>query len=283
MKRNVWTALLCILLLTGCVHAEGSYADQLNMRMERAITGATAGPTYSHGIYSYYKEPAIGRVSSEALSSTFIENGVRFIMNLNVPAIVNEKYYGGAASSGLPRNMDTLAESRGTFADFEGEVHPFEVKLFELEGDQVFACAKTDLLEFYAICGKLEALQVSETMIRIARTVRVDHDAVISAYSSRQEINYERKRLELFQNIVPENGAIEELFEGNGNYAGVADNYYGDNITDEPVQGGTINPSTGDADDQIGAPFTDEVDVTGDSEEGYYPSADGTQPTPATD
>lgn len=256
--RKVIAAALAALMLTGCVKAEGSYQEQLNQRIERAITDATAGPTYSHGIYSFYKEPSVGRISSEETSSVFTQDGVKFVMNLNVSAIVNSKYYEAQNVAYVPAGMEPLAKSAGTFADFLGEEHPFEVSLFRLDQD-VFTYVKTDLLEFFSISNDLQALQAAETMMRIARTVRVDHDAVIAAYSSRQEINYERKRLELFQNVVPENGVIDELFEGNSNYAGVIDNYTGDNIGEEVTDGGTIDSSMGDADDQIGAPFSDEA------------------------
>ncbi len=253
MKRFIFgITMLSAVLLMGCVQAEGTYQEQLITRIEQAISGATAGPTYSHGIYSYYKEPSIGRVSSEQTSNIFVKDGVRFVMNLNVSAIVNEKYYENSASISTPQNMEVLAECTGTFADFMGQEHPFDIQLSRLE-DQVFTSMKTDLLEFFSISNELEALQTAETMMRMARTVRVDNEAVIAAYSGRQEIDYVRKRLELFQNVVPENGRIEELFEGNGNYAGVADDYNGDNIGDNLVSEETIDSATGDGDDQIGS------------------------------
>ena len=256
MRRFLPALLASLLICAGCVNAEGTYQEQLNRRIETAITGATAGPTFSHGIYSYYKEPSIGRITSEKTSSIFTENGVKFVMNLNVSAIVNAKYYDSISTLSMPQGMDVLAESQGTFADYNGEVHPFDITLYKLDNG-VFTYIKTDQLEFFSISNELQALQTAETMMRMARTVRVDSDAVISTYSSRQEIDYVRKRLELFQNVVPENGAIEELFEGNGNYAGVMDNYYGDNYDEITVSDQTIDSSMGDADDSIGGSLED--------------------------
>ncbi len=259
-------SLLAAILLAGCVKADGTYQEQLNQRIERAITDATAGPTFSHGIYSFYKEPSIGRISSEETSSVFTQDGVKFVMNLNVSSIVNSKYYEGKNISLIPEGMEVLAKSAGRFADFLGEEHPFEVTLYRMN-DEVFTYMKTDLLEFFSISSELPALQTAETMIRIARTVRVDRDAVIAAYSSRQEINYERKRLELFQNVVPENGVIDELFEGNSNYAGIVDNYAGDNFGDTVETGDDVDFSMGDADDQIGDTFSDMNELPGQNDD----------------
>ena len=264
MKFRTVIAAAAALMLVGCVKAEGTYQEQLNQRIERAITAKTAGPTFSHGIYSFYIEPSVGRISSEETSDIFVRDGVKFVMNLNVSSIVNARYYDAQNVFHVPEGMELAAESTGTFADYAGEEHPFSVTLYRMEGN-IFTYAKTDLLEFFSISNDLQALQTAETMIRIARTVRVDHDAVIAAYSSRQEIEYERKRLELFQNVVPENGVIDELFEGNGNYAGVIDNYTGDNIGDSQTDGGTIDSSMGDADDQIGEPFREDGELPGEA------------------
>ena len=187
-------------------------------------------------------------------------------MNLNVSSIVNSKYYEGKNISLIPEGMEVLAKSAGRFADFLGEEHPFEVTLYRMN-DEVFTYMRTDLLEFFSISSELPALQTAETMIRIARTVRVDRDAVIAAYSSRQEINYERKRLELFQNVVPENGVIDELFEGNSNYAGIVDNYAGDNFGDTVETGNDVDFSMGDADDQIGDTFSDMNELPGQNDD----------------
>ena len=260
MKRFIrFLLVLCMAFSAGCMHAEGTYQEQLNQRIERAITDATAGPTFSHGIYSFYKEPSIGRLSSAETSSVFMQDGVKFVMNLNVSSIVNSKYYDSKNNTAIPEGLDVLARSGGTFADFMGDEHSFEVTLMRLNED-VFTYAKTDLLEFYAISGELQALQVAETMMRIARTVKVDREAVVATYSARQEIDYERKRLELFQNVVPENGVIDELFEGNNNYAGVADNYVGDNYDENMNSEPSVDASMGDADDMIGEPFGDTID-----------------------
>ncbi len=226
---------LSLIVLWGCASYTGSYEEELNRRVERAITCEAAKPNFSHGIYSYYKEPLLGRLSSEETSNTFLLDNVKFVMNLKISSIINQKYYSGAKEQSGYTDLEPAAASTGTFLDYEGKEHPFQVTLYRLR-DSIYTYASTDQVEFFAISGELEALQLAEAMIRMARSIRVDNDAVIASYSSRQTIEYSRKRLELFQNIVPENGVIEELFEGYGSYAGQADGeYFGDNYNDDTV------------------------------------------------
>jgi hypothetical protein len=130
--------------------------------------------------------------------------------------------------------MSEFAGYEGTITDYQNNERPFTVRLYAL-GNDVYTYAESDQIEFFAISGTLEALQLAEVMTFMARCVSVDQEMVIDAYSSRQNIDYSRKRLELFQNIAPENGAIEELFENHGNFAGRTDNsdMYGDNYDRE--------------------------------------------------
>jgi hypothetical protein len=247
MKRLFKAALIGLTALSlGCTKFSGSYEDELNRRVERAVTCRVAQPNYAHDVYSYYREPSVGRISSDVTSNTFLMDGVKFVMNLRVSSIINQKYYADAPDSSTLMNMEQIAESTGTFLDYTGSEHPFRVTLYQL-AEQIYVYTVTDQVEFFAIASGLQALQTAETMVRMARSVRVDNDAVIAEYSGRQTIDYSRKRLELFQNIVPENGVIEELFEGYGSYAGQADGeYFGDNYTDDTVGNEDLDFSQGD-------------------------------------
>jgi hypothetical protein len=157
--------------------------------------------------------------------------------------------------------MSELAGCTGTIIDYQNNEHPFNIRLYSL-GKEVYTYAESDQIEFFAISGPLEALQLAEVMTFMARCVSVDQEMVIESYSSRQNIDYSRKRLELFQNIAPENGAIEELFENHGNFAGRTDNsdMYGDNYDREEASAQEDEISESDAEHQSDNYETDNLD-----------------------
>ena len=261
MKTARILLVLLFALLCGCVKAEGSVQDQLNARVNAAMARPAMNPSFTHGFYSYYKEPSIGRISSEKTSNVFRMNDAKFVMNLRVSKIINARYYRTAASSeATPEGLKLLAQFDGEITDYRNEPHPYTISLYELE-KKVYTIAESDAMEFFAITSPLEALQLAEVVTFMARCVNVDRDAVIDAYSSRQNIDYSRKRLELFQNIAPENGAIEELFENHSNFAGRTDpdsDIFGDNYgqtTPEPE----IEPEEGE--EVSGAYETDNLDT----------------------
>ena len=285
MKQlNKLILVLAAALFTGCARLSGNYEDELNRRIERAVTCSVARPNYTHDIYTYYREPSIGRISSDETSNTFLMDDVKFVMNLRISSIINQKYYTDASDTTSLENMEKVAESSGTFNDYDGNEHPFRVTLYRL-AENMYVYTVTDQVEFFAIANDLQALQAAEAMVRMARSIRVDQDAVIATYSGRQTIDYTRKRLELFQNIVPENGVIDELFEGYGSYAGQADGeYFGDNYNDDMVDSEGLDFSQGD--EQLDGydsapeppaaeePVGDAEQPTGDAEETLPPETE---------
>ena len=246
---------LSLAALSGCVKLTGSLQEQLNARVNSALSRQAMNPSFTHGFYSYYKEPSIGRIASEKTSNVFRMNDAKFVMNLKVSELINARYYRGVQSQqrSLPDGMTLLAQYSDEIADYRESSHPYSISLYELE-DRIYTYAESDTMEFFAISSPLEALQLSEVMTFMARCISVDKDALISEYSSRQNIDYSRKRLELFQNIAPENGAIEELFENHANFAGRTDSdsdIYGDNYgqsTPEPERPGEETSDTYETD-----------------------------------
>ena len=149
----------------------------------------------------------------------------------------------------FPTKINYKDDYKAIVADVTSEVYSlvFDFMKKTYTSLDISSSQQSSQVEFFAIASGLQALQTAETMVRMARSVRVDNDAVIAEYSGRQTIDYSRKRLELFQNIVPENGVIEELFEGYGSYAGQADGeYFGDNYTDDTVGNEDLDFSQGD-------------------------------------
>ena len=92
MKK--WALLLCALLLSGCKvdHAkiQNSITDELIKMTENEPIYYT---TMEKPLYSYYLPKDVGRISSNELSSLFVKDGVKFIMNFNPNKVVIHDYY----------------------------------------------------------------------------------------------------------------------------------------------------------------------------------------------
>ena len=56
------------------------------------------------------------------------------------------------------------------------------------------------------------APNLAAEMVRILRSVKIDEEKIVSAYSGKEIITHHGTTIELFDNIAPVNGFIEELF-----------------------------------------------------------------------
>lgn len=204
-------ALFCV-LLSGCA----VYEDDPDQIIESALTGALAEEVpqanHSNGYYSWYAEPAQGRMNSDRSSSVLNLRGSGFVMNLNVSSIINGKYYEDAEEEGSVLSEGILCAYRdGSYKDASGSEKEFAVSLYEVDGEY-FIHFVSPYVTFEGKSGKGDAKEVLHEMMKVARSVRIHEDEIAAAYSEKETITYETKKLELFNASAPESGNIEELF-----------------------------------------------------------------------
>ncbi|MBP3892152.1 MAG: hypothetical protein J6D29_08255 [Solobacterium sp.] len=211
MKKTI-LILFLLSCLCGCTKVTSTMQAQLESKLNAMSLLDADAPIYNHRYYLYYKEPMIGKISSDITSNIFTYEGTRFVMNLNVPAIINNRYYpdGSAEIEGL-KGLEPAAKHNGVLKDHLGEEHPYEVKIYEL-GKQEITVFSTDLVDFYAVNAEKNGPHLAGAMYRIARSLTVDKELILADFSNRKTISNVRKKLELFQNIAPESGVIDELF-----------------------------------------------------------------------
>ncbi len=212
MKKTAAAAMALLFLLSGCTKASGDFASLVNSFIVSAETTPAAKPTYRKDCYAYYCNPSIGRLSADATSNTFLLDGTKFVMNLDVAGIVNAIYYTDAERtvSGFD-NLETVYETNGNYIDYDRNEHQFDLKIY-VYGNTYVTWMTTAYAEFFGISDAVTSARLSGEMLKIARSVHVNEKAVAALNSLKDDITYTAKRVQLFHNIVPENGLIAELF-----------------------------------------------------------------------
>lgn len=201
-------------VLVGCGSADASDLGSAAKRQIDAVTTAPVlMPSYTHHFYDYYAMPSIGRLGSSRTGNVFSLDGTRFIMNLNVNAVLCDAYYQNVTENDSLN--DILPETRftGTYVDYAGETHAYTVAIY-LMGEQYYTFVSAGAMDFAALSNAAQAPYLAGEMMRIARTIRLHPEAVLSAFSNQEAvIANTRKRVDLFHDLAPESGVIEELFE----------------------------------------------------------------------
>ena len=112
MKKTASILLLMTLVLSGCTQVSGD----LNGRVKKSIADALALPASQANrnktFYSYYIEPSVGRYSGNNTGNVFTYEGAKFLMNLNVPVIINEDAYPQSTADGIESIADPVAARR---------------------------------------------------------------------------------------------------------------------------------------------------------------------------
>lgn len=238
MKRILIAAAAAV-LLAGCTTYAQDLTAVVNDKLAEVQSEPAGKPYYNSTYYYYYVDPSIGRISSDRTSNVLAMNGTKFVMNLNVPGIIQSTYYtDAAAADSTVQGLTTSVSTSGSYIDYDGNENEYQVYIYQMDGSY-YTIVSTPTMEFYSFSGKYEAAEIAAEMVRIARSVRIRKDQVLADFSNRQVISYSRKKLELFQNIAPENGVVDELFADHNNYAGISGgtqitggNYATDNYPD---------------------------------------------------
>lgn len=221
------TAAACIslLMLAGCSTDRIDVASDVNRKLAEAVEIPAHQPIYNSTCYMYYKEPYVGRITSDLTSNVFSLNGTQFVMNLNVPGIINRAYYPGQTVGGMNvKGASIILETAGKYENYDGEQQTYVCRIYRSYSSYV-TIMTTDYAEFFAVSKHYEVAPLAYEMLVIAKSLDVDTSEVLDRYSSHSVISYQKKKLELFQNITPVNGVIDELFvDSNSNGMKLGDN-----------------------------------------------------------
>lgn len=247
--------LICLIAigLVGCTSTSAPLKEQMQTALEQANEIQAIDGDNRKDFYSYYLEPSIGNVSSSPSSNVFLKEGTRFVMNLNVSKIINQEFYADALTINDVANATSLLFTLvGQYSDVALNIYDYRCDVYQYE-EVTMVLLSTQFMDFYAIGSEQEMINIVDDMLHIAKTVKVNHDKIITAYSSKEAVQYKKEALNLFEVAVPENGRVDEMIADKtggsietpgGNTGGTGDQFETDDIgkvvsTPEPTDGNT--------------------------------------------
>ncbi len=209
--KKILCLVLC-LFMASCSNISGSIQSRLDERISACENAPLKTPNNRKAYYSYYLDPSIGRIHSTGTGNVFSLDGDSFVMNLDVSKIINEKYYPEKEVARIDSlNTEKLAERSGTVTDLSGNEMPYHIVVSWCDDQEALVSVECGYMKFDSLCNTNTAPFIAEAMIAIGRTVSVSTAEVLSAYTTREGIDYVGTPVELFEDRTPENGSIEEL------------------------------------------------------------------------
>lgn len=213
--------LLCVLLLTGCkvdhVKIQEDITSELTEMAEHEPIHYT---TMEKPLYSYYLPKDIGRISSNELSSLFIKDGVKFIMNFNPNRIVIHDYYYKDRfidydEPTINEDSDLYYEASGTFRGSDNRYHYYDCQIVYLEGNNYLLKLDMSYVNYLAVVQPVQIQSLIHSMLVIAKSVQFDAEYVVSEYSLKSTSESIKMSLDAFNEELPDSGYISDLIENN--------------------------------------------------------------------
>ena len=207
MGKKILIVLLCI-VLTGCIQS----SQTMQERLDEKITAVSALPipsaSHRKPFYTYYTEPSIGHYRSTETSNEFSYQSTKFVMNLNVQAIMD-------SSTDIAQSIYTqmpIAKNTGSFQNTLDESVSYVCEIYQVDRHYaVFFTSST--VNLFGVTYAGDATELAGIMYSIARSVIVRKEVVSQVYSHESAIDYEGEAINLYKDIAPEEGTLQELIE----------------------------------------------------------------------
>lgn len=174
---------------------------------------------------------------NESFDSSMMINYLdsKIAMNLNVASIVDKKYYIDKQfnEEGFFDNVKLCYEKNGVFTKDDGNDSNFVLKIYQ-DKENCLVHLVSDELNFYCSTNENEIEDVVKHIFLIAKSVEVDTNAVISNYSAKEVIDYQKKQVDLFDYVIPSSGYLSDLV--NSSSGSIVSEEFEEKLESEPEE-----------------------------------------------
>ena len=210
MKRVVSLfALLLVLTSSGCGSAV-PLADQLDQTIAKTMAITIPFTNHRKETISYYVPTNVGILEQQETSSVFVLGESEFLFTLNVTNIIAENEDPSGRGIDISNAIYT---NSGMYTDVDGSDHPYTMSILDM-GGAYYVLFDTPKISFYGLTNPIECDAVVQAMIRILKSAEIDDDTIIATYDREEAAKSEKIELDLFDEVIPENGRLEEIVAG---------------------------------------------------------------------
>ena len=209
--RKILTIIFICALLTSCVNTD-DFLSELDDVFASAGSDEVIRTNNYSAYVNYYLPSDTQEFSNDYLSHTFIYNNSKIIMDINVSGIINSKYY----TDYLITNEGFFDENK-LFYYYEGvyrNIADKDIKFFYRvyrHNNEYLGYFVSEEVIFYTYTNNEDLLPVSSRILLMAKGLAVNREDIISNYSSKEVVDYQKKQVNLFETIMPVNGVVNEF------------------------------------------------------------------------
>lgn len=205
MKR-ITVMLLILLILTACSEKplETGFMDGLSKPVAQSTN-------QKKHLLRYYLPPHAGIKASDTNSTIFTVEGFDVLMRLSVDKIVSENFE-YASKNTVETLEDPIFEDEVSYIDIQNDAKKMSVRVYHLNNQFAIFLSNVEI-DMVALVPKTNVAITLETMVDVLKTVVIDKEEVVSAYSNKEISTYDSTYSEFFEQTPPETGTLKEMYE----------------------------------------------------------------------
>lgn len=223
MKKKIFLFLV-LFLLSACVsNDDTSLKNDLDNFFEKVEDIVTYQTNNDMTFYSYYLPSSMGEEDVDSDSITLKYNDSKIIMNLNVADIINAQYYDEQylSDDGFFNEDYLFYEKSGSYMSIDEKEKQYIYRLYKYDEEYVLYL-KTSDMNYYGNVKVSDIRDVTSELFVIAKSTKVNNEEVINIYSNKEIISFQKKQIDLFDTVLPNNGELSDMLidgavVGNGN------------------------------------------------------------------
>lgn len=239
---------LVTLLLISCSNNTLDLQKELENALNKEIALKPFLATNNKPYYSYYVSPSLGNVYSDQTTNILVYQNNKILMNLNTSNIINDAYY-NQLSNDVDVNNYLMFALEGSFVDINDETINYKLEVFNIK-NQRFMKLSSKYVNFYTEAEDYELIQLSRYMIQIARSVTVNKQNVLVAYSTKENISVDKEAIQLFEQVAPVDGNIIDILDNKETIDNTAGDDYNNQIP-------TVDPASQNDDEYSSDDYKD--------------------------
>lgn len=203
--------LLMLALLIGCSNL--SYEDAIEQTLDDIESFNLKSSTkYRKNLMTYYLPQDIGVLESNNISSRLSYGTNEIFMSIHVSDVLQK----GEMSHALKLQDSSESKSIEYSKNFHlmnhnNEELVGEVLLEKLPASKYLLYVNVDDVFFVSSLYEADIKDVFERILGIAQSVIVDEKAVVSEFSNKESLSYEKNVIELFTESIPTEGMIKDI------------------------------------------------------------------------
>lgn len=239
-----WMIVFLMVLLVGCNVSAESLSDRIEVSINNSIEAKPATiVNHTTKLYQFYLPFHMGKKASNSTSVLLQSNDVDIVMSIDAANIIMQRFYRTSLNSNQLREIPTYAkvvfDQSGQYLSSNQVTLNYRLIVSQVDEYLYSIVLQSDAVLLSAVTPLALVETIVFDMMTVAKSTKVNRETVVSMYSNKQIINYQRQTLELFEQIAPESGRVADMIsivEGNMNFnQDFLDDYFNDLEPAEPT------------------------------------------------